>query len=323
MDLERQTSITAAIPAKPKAEEDSINAAIKKTAFCIPFIFSFIGFCISLKPFLDNPVNILSLDNGTLISIPVLTIFTVLSCFLFAVFVTLSQKWSYILISVPAVVITSIFFITQSSIIFAIACSASLMLVAFLLQPGLKTYITFKPGELLLPSVSQLITLILLCASIPFYISSMQNVKQKGFQLPDSLINSVLDAIPQDYLNQSGLPQSITPEQIIQIKNNPSVLNQLNIDPKILDDLVRFKKQITPKTIFKASIENQLKNYINPYLLFIPGILTFLFFVTFKSLSSLFSFLLYPLTWFTFWILEKTKYTHYEIETRQVRKLTV
>ncbi len=103
--------------------------------------------------------------------------------------------------------------------------------------------------------------------------------------MPDSLIDTAL---------------KMTPVNVPQAPNNP-----------IGTDLI------------KQTVKDQVQGFIKPYLNFIPAILAVLLFLTLQSLTSILNLLIYPLLWLTFLILEKTGFTKFEVEMRQVKKLVV
>lgn len=189
---------------------------IKRLIFCVPFLLAFLSFCLLLKPFFMDPLLILSLEKGTFTTI-FATLATLATSLFFVVFATLAQQWKFILVIIPAVVLTSLLFISfPLSVFFSIFCLIIFFATYFFLQKKLNTYLTFQASTLLIPSITQLVTLLLLVASFAFYISCDQNIKQNGFKLPPSLITATMQFMPA----QEAIPQTLIKEAIeTQVQN--------------------------------------------------------------------------------------------------------
>ncbi len=253
----------------------------KKLIFAFPFLIAFIGSCLTLKSFLVEPTLILGISQPALQQMVLFCTCIILTGLFFILFATLAQEWKFVFAIIPATTITSILFLPSSSnFIFAVLCFLAFGLLYLLLQSKLNAYLTFNPNTLLAPSITQTVTLLLFVSSVVFYVVVSESIKQQGFKIPSSLIDSVIQFIP----NQS-LP--------------------------------------LPQNLIKATIETQVQSFLKPYLSFVPFILTVLFFITMKSFSSLLSLFLHPLLWSIFWVLNKTKFTSYVVEMREVKKLVV
>jgi len=135
-----------------------------------------------------------------------------------------------------------------------------------------------------------------------------------------------MDSIPEQNLPATQLP-AISQEQIDLLKQNPDLLRQSGLDPKILDTLSQPKAAQTPQSLtqnlVKQTVKDQIQNLIKPYQNFIPAGLTLLLFLTLQSLTSIINLLIYPLLWLAFFILEKTGFVKFETEQRPVKKLVV
>lgn len=300
---------------------------MKKLIFTLPFLFCLAGFLQQLNPFLQNSNLIFSWDRAILFQIIYLTIFLVLASLFFVISSTLAQDWRLI---TPPLVISTLLIIVLTDPPVNLFLAPALLLVFgtiyFLLSKKLSAYINFQAADLLVPSVTQTITLILLVSSIAFYTSSHIEIQQKGFTIPSSLIDSSLKFIPALQLPQteSGITQpNISPEQIELLKQNPDLLKQYGLDPKTLDQIDTTQPQQNTMDMVKPIVEEQLQNLIKPYIQFVPAVLAVAFFFTFKSLASLISILLPGTVWLIFYILEKTGFTKYVSEMREVKKLTV
>ncbi len=289
---------------------------IKKYAFSIPFLIVFIIFCLQLAAFFQDPPLILSIEPKAIGHIILATITVLLTSMFFLIAATLAQEWKVALVVLPAIIASSLLFLSfPYNIMFAIVSSLACAFTYFLLQIQLKTYFSFHANHILIPLIKHLVTLLLFAASICYFISANENIKQHGFTLPPSLLDAVLQiSAAQDPLGQIN--------QLEQLKQNPQLLKELNISQDELNQLTKPQNQVSSQAL-KAAIGAHLQNSLKPYLSLIPFILAFLFFITIKSLTSLFSLFLYPLIWFIFYVLEKVKVTTYTVEMREVKKLVV
>lgn len=303
---------------------------IKKLVFALPFILFLCGFSLTLSSFLRNPGSILSPGLETMIQTAVLTALTLLAGLSFAVFVTLAMEWKYILPTIFAAGI-SLLLLLPAPFNFAATgiLLASLTLISFLLERKLKNYLTFQPSTLLSPQIKQVATLLIVLASLIFYFSADQNIRQEGFKIPESLIDMSLQFIPKEQLTisdtSSNLP-TISPQQISLLEQNPEALKQFGIDPKVLEGFKQSsqpKGQLSPEDLIKPMIRSQMQNLISPYQQYIPITLAIILFFTLQAASSLLSLLLSPLLSLIFLILERTGFTRYEVEMREVKKLVV
>ena len=175
----------------------------------------------------------------------------------------------------------------------------------------MKSYFTFQPIPLLGPAIRQISGLIILVFALVYFLSMNQLVIQKGFDLPDSLVDTVLKFSPTE-----------------QIPANPQLLKQLGLDPKILDSLGSSDKVIknasdTSNNLVKKTLKDQFQTFIKPYLTYIPFILALLLFLTFQSLTSIINLLIYPLLLIVFYILEKSHFIKFTTEMREVKKMII
>lgn len=293
-----------------------------KQVFFGPFLVlaSFILFW-EFRIFLQNPSDILSLQPTVLNSFFLLIAFFLLTAFFFAILVTLAQQVLIIVIFSVLASLPAFFLIPGPDNLFlSIGYFLALGFIFLLLNNQLKTYLSFHPTSLLVPSMKNLLILLIILFSLFFYLSSQSQIKQSGFSLPDSLLNSVLDLMPLGQLtnpNSTGL--SLSGDEINSLKSNPEILQQFGINPSSLNSLQTPSQ--TPD--LKPLLKQQLNAVIKPYLSFIPLLLTLLFFLSCQSLTSLLSPLLTLLTWALFEILEKIGFTQFSKEMREVKKLIV
>ena len=306
---------------------------IKKFIFAPPFVLLLAAFYQNLNTYLGNIYFIFSLDFQVLLQIITFLLLTLLAGLFFSVFITLSQ---HLKLTLPVAFLGSlsslIFIPPPFNLVILLGSLLSLILTSFTLSKKLSSYLNFQPTNLLTPSINQLSVLLILVASITFYLAADAQIKKAGFQIPDSVIDPVI-AMSMNNLTegsaeipaQRAQPQ-IPPEQIEMLRQNPTLLQQYGLDPSILDELSPQTSK-TPQNPQQALIKNEVKKQINtliqPQIQFLPIILAALFFLTLKFGLSILSFILYPAIWLIFWILEKTGFTTYTKEMREVKKLVV
>ncbi len=305
---------------------------MKKLAFAPIFLVFFIVLLYQFVPIAASSDFIFSLSLDTLVQFIVVSLFFTLSAFLFIVFATLAQNWKITLpISIAAAGLTLPFIGPSQAIILVASVLISLVITLVILNAALASYLTFQPGKVIGPSVKLLSTLLVLSFCIVYFLSMNQVIAKKGFQVPDSLIDTALKMspvnLPQDETStQTQLP-NITPEQIALLKQNPDLLKQSGLDPKILDTLSQPQTTSNPQNLtqqlVKQAVKDQVQNIIKPYISYIPAFLAVLLFFTLQFFTSIINIFLSPLLSLTFLILEKTGYTHYQTEQREVKKLVV
>lgn len=255
-----------------------------------------------------------------------LLIFLLLSSLFFIIFATLANDFKLVIpVSALAALISLIFTPLPASLILGGGFFLSFLLSSFFLQKKLAVYFTFQPTSLLLPSIKQTIFSLLIVSSVAFYFSINTEIKQNGFKIPSSLIDTSLKFLPEQQLPQldnSASQINISPDQLKLLKQNPELIKQYGLDPNILDQ-VTSTQTLTSQDLIKPMVEAQLENFIKPYINLIPIISTLIFFFTLQSLASLFSIFLNPILWFIFWTLEKSEFVRFETEQREVKKLVV
>lgn len=229
------------------------------------------------------------------------------------------------------------------SFVLAIAIFIFLTLTDTFLEMKLKSYLTFDATFLLTPSIKNLTLFLILALSFGYFLSINSKIKTEGFEIPDALIDQALKIAAPPSLNFKGekylaqLPQ-LTEEQIKLLKQNPELLKQSGVDPKMLDSIPKSSsasKQINSKgqtsqtsnnlgvDFAKSLVKDQFKNMIKPYLNFVAPILALLFFLGLQSFSAILSILVSPLIWFIFKILESSGFVKFTTEMREVKKMVV
>ncbi len=304
---------------------------VKKLAFTIPFLLSLGALYSYLSIFLEDIYLIFSFNPEVLGQMVIFVLLFLIVGLFFAVLSALAQNLKIVL---PAAflgsTLTFIFIPPPISLVIFFGSIISFTLVFFTLSRKLSSYIDFKVSELLIPSVKTLSLFLLMTFSVVFYLSSGAALKKEGFQIPDSVIDPVItmsisnftEGQPQAQKSQTQIP----PEQLQMLRQNPALLKQYGLDPSVLDELSPQTSK-TPQNPQQALIKNEVKRQINtliqPQIQFLPVVLTALFFLTLKFGQSILSVLLYPALGLIFWILDKTGFTKYEKEMREVKKLVV
>lgn len=259
---------------------------LKKLLFAPFFLIAFTLLIYRLKAFSSGYDFIFSLSADTLMVLIVIAGLICLSSFLFVLFATLSQDWKYVLpVGILASSVSFLFLETGLALVLSVAILVSLLLTFLSLDNSLKSYLNFAPNSLLGPPIRHLGGLLILVICVVYFFSTNKIVAQKGFEIPDSLIDTALKFTADSQ-----------PANTLQNLSN---------------DLI------------KQTVKDQVQAFIKPYLNFIPAILAVLLFLTLQSLTSLINLLIYPLLWITFYILEKTTFIHFATEMREVRKLVV
>lgn len=298
---------------------------LKKLALAPIFLIFLAITLFKFNPFLILTTSVLSIDLSIGLDLVIVSGLVVLSSLSFIVFTTLANDWKFIApIAVVAAILPIILIAAPLGYVLAIGLLVVLTLSFALLENTLKSYLTFQPSDLFGPSIKTLSSFLIILISITFYFASSAQIKQKGFQIPDSLIDSVIKLMPQP--EESGqktsqLPQ-ISPEQLALLKQNPDLLRKSGLDPKILDSLNQ-NSPTTSQDLIKQTIKDQLNNLIKPYEGFIPAALALLLFVTLKSFESLLSILVNPLLGLIFYVLAKLRIITFTEEMRPIKKMVV
>ncbi|MDO8573811.1 MAG: hypothetical protein Q7R77_03605, partial [Candidatus Daviesbacteria bacterium] len=294
---------------------------LKKLIFA-PFFLIILGlFFYQLTPLLESYDFIFSLSSDTLIQLITISAFVSLSSLLFTVFATIASSWKLVLpVVLIGAIISLVFLPMPLGLIFVAAIFVSLLLTYVSLDNALKSYLTFQPSTLLGPSIKHLSGFLILSFCLVFFLTTSRIIAQNGFQIPDTLIDTALKMTPLP-TEQAQLP-TINPDQLELLKQNPNLLKQSGLDPKILDTLNQAPADLIKDTI-KQTVKDQIQGFIKPYQSFIPAILAVLLFLTLQSLTSILNLLVPPLLWLIFLILEKTGFIKFETEQRTVKKMVV
>lgn len=295
----------------------------KKLIFSLPLLLSLMLFCSYTNYFLQNPLSFLGFNTGALSSIGGLLISLYLVGLFLITFLTLASDFKIIL---PILLVLSLTPLTiipfPFNLILVAGLLFSFLIVFLLLHRKLQTYLNFDVFGLLGPHLKRSLTLMTLTVSIALFFALDLDIKNNGFALPDSLLNLSIQTSLGNQLSQEGVNLSLPANELQALKNNPDLLAQYGLDPQILDQFSS-DKPITQEVLLKGAVENQVQNMLKPYEQFIAPILALLFFTTMNWVSSALSIIPLLFLSFLFTILDRVGFTHYEIETRQVKKLIV
>lgn len=259
---------------------------LKKLIFAPLFLIAFALLISQLSPIFKSADFIFSLSLETFLQLLFVSGLILLSSLFFVLFVSLAQDWKLVLpVAILAAIFPVIFLEPSIAIILVVAVLVSFLISFLALENTLKTYLTFQPNSIFGPSIRHLSSLLILVIAMTYFLAISKVITQNGFQIPDSLIDTALKAIPQ--------PQDITAPQ----------------------DLT--------SDILKQTIKDQFQALLKPYSSFIPAILALLLFFTLQSLVSVINIFIYPLLWLVFYILEKTGFIKFTTEMRPVKKMVI
>lgn len=310
----------------------------KKLAFSIPFLACFYWFNFSLSPYFKDIYLAFSWDPKALAQLPLVILFLCLADLFFILFISFCNDWKLILpASIAASIAPLIFLPAPLGLMIAVGTFLSFLLITYFTLKKLKNYVNFDPINLFNPYVKNLTALLILFISIAFFFQAKGEIKTKGFEIPDSFIDTAINlsgtAEPQVKGIKIAQGPAITKEQIELLRKYPDLLKQYGITAAQLDEL---EKQ-TPNSIktvislpgsneptsIKSLVKDQLQKSLKPYFSFIPIILGVLFFVQLESAAwfiLIFSPLLITLV---FLILEKSGFVKFTTEMRPVKKMVL
>lgn len=313
-------------------------STIKKLTFAPLFLVSLIWLFFQINPFLKSADLIFALSFNTFLKLILICLAVLLSGIFFIIFSALALNWKLVMPVILVSALTSFIFLTSPlAVVYSVLTFVSLIIIFIGLENKMKSYLTFQPTLLFVPSIKQLTGLLIIGLSLVYYLSINSEIQKNGFQIPDSLIDTAIKLTPPAPENPNfqgfkydtrliaQLPQ-LTSEQIGLLKKNPGLLKQYGVDPKMLDGLLSAKTPTSPinlNNVLKNTLKDQLQNMLKPFQTFIPAILGLLFFFTLQSLTAILSIFLSPLIWLIFNILERTKFITFTTEMREVKKMVV
>ncbi|RJQ24456.1 hypothetical protein C4577_07795 [Candidatus Parcubacteria bacterium] len=291
---------------------------VKKSLFAILFLAFLIPALTSFAYVLKDFYVIFGLDGAIWVKQVLGVLFLLLSVTFFVVFCVLARDWVYVLFFALASFFLPLLIVNDISF-FVLGVGLVLVVVFGYLNVDKKmvSCVDFKPGRILVPSIVQITTSLLLVLSLALYFPVDLKIKEKGFVLPDAIIDASVGIIGQ---NGASSPVSLTPAQIAQLKENPDLLQQSGLADLGLD----FSSlEGSMETVVKTQVKKQIEGIVAPFTGFIPVLVSVLFFLSLRFLVSILSFLLYPFIWLIFLILEKSGLVSYETEMKEVRKIKI
>ncbi len=304
---------------------------LKKLLFAPFFIISFALLVHTFNPILKSYDFIFSLSLSTLIQLITLASFFCLTSFLFVIFATISMDWKVVIpVGILAALLPMVFLNPAQGLVLSVGSLVAFTITFAILENKLKSYLTFETAALFGPSIRSLISFLVLVCAFIYFLSANQLIQQSGFEIPDSLLDTVLQFTqPKTDEQESASSQfSLPKEQLDLLKKNPELLRQSGLDPSILDSLGKPQKGLkTPQdlsnSLIKTAVKDQIQGFIKPYMTFIPAVLAVLFFFTVQSITAFISLLIYPLLWIIFIVLEKSGFIQFTTEMRPVKKMVV
>lgn len=304
---------------------------LKKLIFALPFLIIFTVLIYQINPLLASYDFIFSFSLKTLTDLILISLLFFFSSFLFILFATLASDWKIILpVAILGSAVPLVFAQTALSLILAVAIFISLLITSLFLDSSLKKYLTFEAGVLLGPNIRNLSSLLVLAFCLIYFFSVTKIIAQNGFQIPDSLIDAAVkitsSATPNLPTEEANLSQ-IPADQLDFLKKNPDLLKQYGIDPKMLDTLSQPKSLNPTQTLVndqsKKLIKETFQNFLKPYIGYIPAFLAILLFSILETQNFLLGLFTSLILGLTFLILEKTGFTKFVVEQREVKKLVV
>lgn len=301
---------------------------LKKLIFAPFFLITFTLLILNLSSIFGSYDFIFSFSFESLIPLLTISVLLTLSGIFLALFISLCQELMFVLPVITLASITPLFIIKPPlGIVMVVGSLITLLITYFSINEALKRYLTFDPKGILGPSVKLMAQILLLTLSLSYFLSINQVVTKDGFQIPDSLLEMSLKLTdqPVEAGKELTFNPSISKEQIDLLRQNPEVLKQSGIDPKLLDSLDQPASQgedIT-KEFTRGLVKLKFEQTIKPYLNIIPMILAGLLFITLLSINSLVGIFISPLLWIIFLILEKSGFVKFEVEQRPVKKMII
>lgn len=264
---------------------------IKKLAFSPIYIILLLFLLAQLSPLLKSADLIFSLDLQVLMQLLTISTLIVLSSLAFVLFAVFALDWKFVApVGILACLTPFLFIASPASLFFSIGLLTSQILTFVILQNSLKNYLTFNPNNLFGPPIRNLTTLLAVTVCAVYFIFINTQISQKGFQIPDSLLDTALNLTSQSQetdKSEKPVPQDLTRE------------------------------------VTKQLVKEQVEKFIRPYLGIIAPALSILLFLTLQALISILNLLIYPILWALLYIFEKTGFISYTTEQRPVKKMLI
>lgn len=309
---------------------------VRKLFFAPFFLFSLVVMLIFADQLLVDPLSaIFGFTATSAFTLLYLVAALLLTGFFYILFVSLSQDWRLVLpVGILAALIPFGLFTSLELGLYLAGGITIAMLVGFFSQiQKMKSYVTFSAVELLKPQIKMINLFLILSLSLSYYLIASTQIKEKGFSIPEPLIEAAVKMSgQQDQMNEvngenptPAMPQ-LSPGLIAQLKQNPAVLAQYGITPAQLDALSaasQKKSDSSGESLVSGLIKSQVDKVVEPYKEWIAPLMAIVFFFSLSSLHSFLALLLTPLIGLIFMLLEKSNFIHFEKEMREVKKLVV
>lgn len=313
-----------------------MNILLKKLFFVIPTICLLFLLLYLSQSFINNWQLLFSLDFKYLERLLTLVLLLNLVGLWLAIFMALAEDFRIVLpVSIILGLEGFLFFPPSIALVLLVGIFVSTVLGYLMIYNKLKSYVTFDPSAILLPGIKIFNLCLILTLTLAFYLVTNIQIVEKGFKIPDPIIETVLNTIPNQFENTPNIGSSnlsIPKSQLDQLQQNPEILKQYGITPellKIYENSLKATGNVGEKVttrldtneFIKNSIKSQVDQIIKPYLKVIPIILALIFFVSLSSISGLISWLLPLFIFLIFYILEKSSFISFVKEMREVKKI--
>lgn len=310
-----------------------IMQIVKKLLLAPLFLISFWALLLKLNPLFNSYDFIFSISLDTLVLLIILGGLICLTSLLFVLFAGLANDWKIVLPAGLVAALMPMLILPQGvGLVFLIGTALVLLITFLSLENVLKSYLTFTPSAIFGPSIRHMSGLLILLIAITYFLSISKVIAQKGFAIPDSILDQAIKltnqgsvSTPQEETIQST--PSLSPQQLEALKKNPQLLKQYGLDPSILNNINASQNTkstpISINDVIKSALKTQLDGMIKPYMGAIPALLAVLFFFILQSITAILSILIYPLLWLIFKIFEKSGFVKFTEEQRTVKKMVV
>src|SRR3989344_2625540 len=299
----------------------------KRLLFAPIFLITLFFFFYFFNLYIKSETYPLATNPQMLFQFALLSGLALLSSLFFILFAILTQDWK---LAVPVFALIDtvplLFGLNPLNYLLAGGCFTLHCISYFLVDREIEQAVDFKPEALLSPPVKKLASFLIILISIGYFLTTNIRIQEKGFQIPDTLADTVLKMAPipqatdiNTSINQYSLEElSPTKDQVRELKNNPELLKQFGLEPEMLDQ-IKVKQMKQPKRL----INEQIQKLIDPYIQYISLILALIFYASLQFILNILSFLVSPLITLIFILLEKFKVISYVITTKEVRKMKI
>lgn len=299
---------------------------LKKLIFALPFLIFLSLFYLSLLPFLKDPSSVVSINLGVFVRSITLLLYLILAGISYALLIGMSQSYKLVLPVILLALILPLVLGFDHILPLVLGGLASLLVGFLIISKSLKSYLNFSPSQIFSSGIKNYVRLMILGLSISYFLVMSAQIEKNGFKIPDSVMDPIIAAFtansPASEISSAKSPfPGLSSEQTALLKQNPSLLKQYGLDPKILDNLPEEGSKSTD--LIKATVNSQINNLITPYLKFMPIVLALLMFLSLTSVSSIIFIFVPPLLTLIFYILEKSQFIRFEKEMRETKKLVV